>query len=261
MKKLFIIPFRDREAEKCVFINQMRYVLEDDDYELIFVHQKDKRPFNRGALKNIGFLYGKTKFPQNYKNMTFIFHDVDTVPYKKGLFDYETMQGVVKHYFGFRFALGGMFAIKGVDFEKIYGFPNFWGWGFEDNKIQKKWLSVGGKIDRSQFKRIHHPDIVGFHHGAQSLWHKQANKKNVTFAQGLKNDQSGFNTLKNIKYTEEILENNIKMLHVTDFETEKSHTDSAHDWEVGYPRKKYIDHKIPTMGEILRTGRRRTQRR
>ena len=113
MKKLFIIPFRDREAEKCVFINQMRYVLEDDDYELIFVHQKDKRPFNRGALKNIGFLYGKTKFPQNYKNMTFIFHDIDTVPYKKGLFDYETTQGVVKHYFGFRFALGGMFCDKG----------------------------------------------------------------------------------------------------------------------------------------------------
>ena len=143
MKKLFIIPFRDREAEKCVFINQMRYVLEDDDYELIFVHQKDKRPFNRGALKNIGFIYGKTKFPKNYKNMTFIFHDVDTVPHKKGLFDYETTQGVVKHYFGFPFALGGMFAIKGSDFEKIYGFPNFWGWGFEDNKIQRKWLSVG----------------------------------------------------------------------------------------------------------------------
>ena len=47
------------------------------------------------------------------------------------------------------------------------------------------------------------------------------------------------------------------MLHVTAFDQrEKSHTDSAHDWEVGYPRKKYIDHKISTMGEILRTGRR-----
>ena len=55
MTKYFIIPYRDREAEKAVFINHMSKILEDEDFKLIFVHQKDKRKFNRGAMKTLGF--------------------------------------------------------------------------------------------------------------------------------------------------------------------------------------------------------------
>ena len=43
MTKYFIIPYRDREAEKAIFINHMSKILEDEDFKLIFVHQKDKR--------------------------------------------------------------------------------------------------------------------------------------------------------------------------------------------------------------------------
>ena len=116
MKKLFIIPYRDRFAQRHVFTNHMTKILEDEEYEFIFVHQCDRRPFNRGALKNIGFLYAKATYPQEYKDMTFIFHDIDHVPAVKGQFDYETTKGTVKHYFGFKHVLGGMFAIKGSDF-------------------------------------------------------------------------------------------------------------------------------------------------
>jgi hypothetical protein len=56
MKKLFIIPYRDRFSHGQVFINHMSKILEDDEYEFIFVHQCDRRPFNRGAMKNVGFL-------------------------------------------------------------------------------------------------------------------------------------------------------------------------------------------------------------
>jgi len=48
---IFIVPYRDREQHKFYFLRHMEYVLEDYDYEIIFVNQKDTRPFNRGAMK------------------------------------------------------------------------------------------------------------------------------------------------------------------------------------------------------------------
>ena len=93
----------------------MKYILEDVSYpyEIYFSHQCDKRDFNRGAMKNMGFLAIKDKYPDNYKNITFVFNDVDTMPYTKDLFDCNTKKGVVKHFYGFDFSLGGIFSITG----------------------------------------------------------------------------------------------------------------------------------------------------
>jgi len=163
-KLIFIVPYRDREQQKSFFIRQMLYVLEDinkDDYAIYFAHQCDNRDFNRGAMKNIGFLAMKQKYPNDYQNITFIFNDVDTMPYTKNFLNYDTTHGNVKHFYGYTFTLGGIVSIKGSDYEKSNGFPNLWAWGYEDNMFQQRVLSCGLHIDRSQFYPMMDKNIFG----------------------------------------------------------------------------------------------------
>jgi hypothetical protein len=151
----------------------MSFILEDEnDYEIYFSHQCDPRTFNRGATKDIGFLAIKQKYPEHYKDITFIFNDIDTIPFNK-IFDYQTTIGVVKHYYGFKYALGGIVVMKGSDFEKINGFPCFWGWGMEDNVLQKRCDRFGLKVDRSVFYNIGSPEILQLFDGISRIISKK----------------------------------------------------------------------------------------
>ena len=154
---IFIVPYRDREIQRHFFSQYMNYIMEDydaDSYEIYFAHQKDNREFNRGGVKNIGFLAMKEKYPDNYKNITFVFNDVDTVPFKKNFLNFKTTTGKIKHFYGFKFCLGGIVSVTGEDFEKMNGYPNYWGWGFEDNTLQKRADFNKIPIDRSQYYDI-----------------------------------------------------------------------------------------------------------
>ena len=247
-KRIFIVPYRNRVQHKFFFSKYMSFILEDkQDYEIYFSHQCDARTFNRGAIKNIGFIAAKNKYPDHYKNITFIFNDVDTIPFHK-IFDYETTHGVVKHYYGFKYALGGIVVMKGADFEKTNGFPCFWGWGMEDTVIQKRCEALGLKIDRSVFYNIGSPEILQFFDGISRI----ISKKDPWRGE-YDNGIDGLTTISKLKYTiDEKSENpndnifvfhnsKIKIINVSTFLTHIPFgSEEYYNYDLREPRRKII---------------------
>ena len=248
---IFIIPYRDRKEHLYFFNIYMKHILEEwsnNSYEIYFAHQVDNRPFNRGAMKNLGFLAIKDKYPNDYHNITFIFHDVDTIPYKKNLLSYKTTQNHINHFYGFKFALGGIFAIKGCDFEKINGFPNIWGWGLEDNEIQNRALNNGMIIDRNEFFESGSKSILQFIDGIKkTIINRQ---RPVDIYNDYKND--GINTLKNINY-DIVIDNNInigKFINITNFNSLLKHSDEKYELYDVVKNKGKIYSKTPLAGSM-----------
>lgn len=210
-KFIFIVPYRNRAPHLVHFKVYMEYILSDipnKDYEIYFIHQFDSRPFNRGAMKNIGFLVMKQKYPNHYKNITFVFNDIDNMPCEKNLLNYKTSTGIVKHFFGFNWTLGGIISITGADFEKINGFPNYWAWGQEDNDIYNRVIKNNIKVDRSQFYKFGDTRIINIKNDANRTLSKEQ-----VFRSGPKNTE-GLSDIKNLKYNFEK-----DMINITNFTT------------------------------------------
>jgi hypothetical protein len=248
-KRVFIVPYRNRIQQKFFFSKYMSFILEEkDDYEIYFSHQCDARTFNRGAMKNIGFLAVKNKYPQYYKDITFIFNDVDTIPFYK-IFDYETTHGVVKHYYGYKYALGGIVVMKGSDFERTNGFPCFWGWGMEDNVLQKRCESVGLKIDRSVFYNIGSPEILQLFDGISRI----ISKKDPWRGEN-DNGIDGLRTISQLKYSIDeksenpndnyfIVENSrIQIINISTFMTHIPFgSEEYYNYDLREPKRKIIN--------------------
>jgi hypothetical protein len=213
-KLVFIVPYRDRKQHMVFFTTYIQKIMEDipkEDWTYFFVHQTDTRPFNRGAMKNIGFLAMKYKYPNDYKNIILIFNDIDTLPYDKNVLDFNTTHGFIKHYYGFKFALGGIFSITGDDFEKTNGFPNFWAWGGEDNLINERAKKVGITINRDNFFSLGDMNILQFADGLKRLICRDE------LATTLQNDNiDGIITIKNLNYQ---FRDDLHMIDVFSFDT------------------------------------------
>mgnify|MGYP005990278781 CR=1 FL=1 len=212
-KLIFIIPYRDREQQHKFFISHMKTIMEDyneSEYKILFIHQCDNRDFNRGAMKNIGFLFVKNEYPDNYQNITLVFNDIDIMPYTKNFLNYETTQDTIKHFYGFKFTLGGIVSIKAGDFEKTKGFINLWAWGYEDNSFQERVVSNKLKIDRSVFYPVYDKNML-------SITDKPERTVNIKEYEKYQNNiNDGFHTLKNVKY---IYDTHNHFVNVNSFET------------------------------------------
>jgi hypothetical protein len=229
-KLIFIIPYRDREQHKHFFMRQMKYVLEDikkEDYEIYFAHQCDSRDFNRGGMKNIGFIAMREKYPNDYKKITFVFNDVDTMPYTKNFLDYDTTHGNVKHFYGFNYTLGGIVSIKGDDYEKTNGFPNLWAWGFEDNLFNDRVKACGLHIDRSVFYPILDKNILQLNDGLIRLVNRQEYDKVKM------KTSDGINTITDIKYELDADNNYINITGFNSLTEPNSKNNRLHDLRKG----------------------------
>lgn len=227
---IFIIPYRDREQQLIFFKRHIQYILEDyskSEYLLLFIHQKDQRSFNCGAMKNIGFLIVKDLYPNDYKTMTLVFNDVDTLPFSKNFINYETQKGMIKHFYGFKHALGGIVSINAEDFEKINGFPNFWAWGYEDNLFQERAIQNGISINRQQFYPFADKNILHFYDG----YLKQVNK--TEFERYANHTREGIDCIQNLNYS---LNNETGLYDIVMFTTgteENKKTTKIHDLHNG----------------------------
>ena len=212
-KLIFVIPYRDREIHLDIFKKHMCKILEDYDeieYEILYIHQCDKRNFNRGGMKNIGFIFIKEKYPFDYKNITFVFNDIDIMPKEKNVINYETDINNIKHFYGYNYTLGGIVSIKGSDFEKLNGFPNYWAWGYEDNALQQRAIKKNIYIDRSVFFNMYDPEIIHLNETTVRTVNRGEFKKYLS------KTNDGINTITNLKYE---YDSNTNFVNVFDFKT------------------------------------------
>jgi hypothetical protein len=167
-KTIFILPFRNRDAELQIWLKHMIPILDqqfdcqDMDYEMkpyevLVIHQADNKLFNRGACSNIGALIIKNKYGFEYlKNIKIVIHDVDIYLKKSNIIKYTTIRNEIRHPYGVkRDNLGGI--IGGIcicyldEYFKLNGMPNYWGWGGEDICTARRALAHDIKINEDDF--------------------------------------------------------------------------------------------------------------
>jgi len=176
-----IVPFRDIHplqnrsehlAKFIPYMNEFMGKLQSDgsvsDYHIYIINQSDdKRKFNRGKLLNIGYDMAK-KSKRGHD--VFIFHDVDLLPNEElgpwyAMFPKTPIHiaRVWDRYSNNPNYIGGVVSFSSSDYKRINGYPNtFWGWGGEDDEMQKRLLKLGIKFtspDKGKLKDLENMNI------------------------------------------------------------------------------------------------------
>lgn len=142
-----IIPYRDRPLQLRTLVEYFQST--SAAVQIILSEQAaDKRSFNRGWCKNIGFLMANP-----FDADVVYFFDVDLLPGVKFYPFEETLpENTVIHLYGHKHCLGGIIGMRADTFRRLNGFRNdLWSWGGEDTIMQKCCERIGVHIDRSHF--------------------------------------------------------------------------------------------------------------
>lgn len=169
---VFLITYRNRQEEMAKFNETMPPILDADigagKWKIIYVHQCNKWMFCRGSLFNLGFKEVCRRWPNDWRNIQLVLHDVDIYPTKSGVIDYNSSRpGVARHPYGvlrpnLGGTVGGICVLYGSDYAKVNGSPNFVGWGGEDVSLYRRLVAAGVKIDESGFisRDGPHPNVM-----------------------------------------------------------------------------------------------------
>jgi len=202
MKTIFIIPYRNRESELQLWLNKMIIILdkqfncininyEDKPYEVIIIHQKDDKLFNKGACINTATQIIKKKYLNSklkLSDITIIIHDVDIYITNSKVIEYKTNIGEVINPYGPKpNTLGLIFGCIVIcnlqDYININGIPNYWGWGGEDICLAKRFKAHNIKINTDKFiERYTSNDIIDPRHTIsikQQKFQQITDKKNL----------------------------------------------------------------------------------
>jgi hypothetical protein len=168
----------------------------DDDVQFFIIEQITPGPFNRGALCNIGFLEVCKTRPDGL----FIFHDVDIYPLAENSIDYKTNKGNIRHPVGIKNTnLETICCFWKDEFEKVNGFPNYWGWGLEDVTIMYRALKEKIPIDENNIidindsSKCHNP---GHYRGSDNYKYAEINAKLHTLEMESGINNNGLNSIK-----------------------------------------------------------------
>ncbi|XP_072182091.1 beta-1,4-galactosyltransferase 4-like [Diadema setosum] len=166
-KVAIVIPYRDRAEHLAILLRNLLQVLTLQNLEFgIFVaEQANDGTFNRGLMKNIGYLEAT-----NFGDWDcVIFHDIDQVPMRAtASYGCENMPRHLCAYpeeMGFKLMYGAIFGgVVGASAEQMRqsnGYSNvYWGWGGEDDDIRARLHKMKYKIYRDTtdgyFKTLQH---------------------------------------------------------------------------------------------------------
>jgi hypothetical protein len=163
---IIIVPIRDREEHKRLFLKDYYPILNDNfnNFKIVFVEQDFKNQyFNRGKILNIGM--------DLYKNKTksFVTHDIDVfcpIEILKEYLNSESDYDVDRIYVPHDSSCGGICKFTHDSIFEVNGFPNYiWGWGIEDRALYYRYQMLSKKIsdykygqykNGSDFTRLNH---------------------------------------------------------------------------------------------------------